>query len=442
MNNHTSHLTATSPLSEWLSYLENHHIKAIDLGLERVGFVAEKLNLLKPAPFVITVGGTNGKGSTCRFLEITLLNAGFKVGVYSSPHLLRYNERVRIQNQELSDEQHTASFFFIEQNKTESLTYFEFSTLSALHLFKQANLDIVILEVGLGGRLDATNIVDNDLAVITTIDIDHTDFLGETREKIAYEKAGIFRANKPVVIGDQNIPHTMMHQAQKLGCILSCRNIDWEFKIEQNYWQWRGKKIQLNNLPFCQIPLENAATALAAIELLPFDVSNEIIIKALKEVYLTGRFQTIQPEYLATFAKLLKLPVGDFPQIIIDVGHNPQAANYLAEKLISLKLQKQGSIIAVCGILKDKDEAGIFSPLLSVIDKWYCISLQGYRGQKGEELREKLLQLSPKTISERYHSILKGVESAVKNGNKNDIIIIFGSFYTVSSFLNSIENLD
>ena len=206
----TMNLKATSPLAEWLSYLENSHFKAIDLGLERIKSVAEELDLLNPAPYVITVGGTNGKGTTCRLLETILLNHGLRVGVYSSPHLLRYNERVRIQNQDLPDEMHTASFDFIEKHKTQSLTYFEFSTLSALHLFKQAKLDVVILEVGLGGRLDATNIVDNDLAVITSIDIDHTDFLGSTREEIGFEKAGIFRANKPVVIGEPNVPQPML----------------------------------------------------------------------------------------------------------------------------------------------------------------------------------------------------------------------------------------
>jgi len=184
----TMNLKATSPLAKWLSYLENSHFKAIDLGLERVKSVAEELDLLNPAPYVITVGGTNGKGTTCRLLETILLNYGLRVGVYSSPHLLSYNERVRIQNQDLPDEMHTVSFDFIEKHKTQSLTYFEFSTLSALHLFKQAKLDVVILEVGLGGRLDATNIVDNDLAVITSIDIDHTDFLGSTREEIGFEK--------------------------------------------------------------------------------------------------------------------------------------------------------------------------------------------------------------------------------------------------------------
>lgn len=441
-------LKATSPLeqsslAEWLSYLENSHFKAIDLGLERVKSVAEKLDLLNPAPLVITVGGTNGKGTTCRLLETVLLNAGYRVGVYSSPHLLRYNERVRIQNQELPDEQHIASFVFIEANKTQSLTYFEFSTLSALHLFKQADLDVVILEVGLGGRLDATNIVDNQLAVITGIDIDHVDFLGDSREKIAFEKAGIFRENCPVVIGDPNIPKTMTDQANVLHCRLSCRDKDWQFSQYNRGWTWQNTKVRYENLPFCQIPLANAATALAAIQALPFEISEQVIRQSLTEVELVGRFQTIKQEKLIPLAEAMGKTLNELPRIIIDVGHNPQAARYLAEKLTALKAECQGKIKAVCGILKDKDSEGILSPLLSVIDRWYCATLNGYRGQTGLELLNSLQQYAEKQsfniIAESENSVTEAIKSAVKNADKQDILLIFGSFYTVSEFLLLIE---
>jgi len=235
----TMNLKATSPLAEWLSYLENSHFKAIDLGLERIKSVAEELDLLNPAPYVITVGGTNGKGTTCRLLETILLNQGLRVGVYSSPHLLRYNERVRIQNQDLPDEMHTASFDFIEKHKTKSLTYFEFSTLSALHLFKQAKLDVVILEVGLGGRLDATNIVDNDLTVITSIDIDHTDFLGSTREEISFEKAGIFRPQQFAICGQNPPPLNLFNHAHAIGAYLIVAKQDFSYtKLENQQWYW------------------------------------------------------------------------------------------------------------------------------------------------------------------------------------------------------------
>ncbi|AFF23917.1 TPA: bifunctional tetrahydrofolate synthase/dihydrofolate synthase [Pasteurella multocida] len=439
MNNSTVSLTATSPLAQWLSYLENSHFKAIDLGLDRIKSVAKALDLLTPAPFVITVGGTNGKGTTCRLLETVLLKAGYRVGVYSSPHLLRYNERVRIQDQELPDEAHTASFAFIEQHKRESLTYFEFSTLSALHLFKQAKLDVVILEVGLGGRLDATNIVDSDVAVITSIDIDHVDFLGADREQIGFEKAGIFRAHKPAIIGEPNIPQRLLEHAKSLGCQISCRDQDWHFRLQAEHWDWCGQKVRLKNLPCCQIPLANAATALATFEQLPFQISEEVIRQSLQEVELVGRFQTLKPDVLFPLAENLAKPWADFPQMIIDVGHNPHAALYLAEKLTALKAKITGKIVAVCGILKDKDAQGVLSPLLPVIDEWHCVTLEGYRGQSGQALFVTLQQIA-QGQSHQLHantasSLALGVKQALATTTAHDVILVFGSFHTVGEFL-------
>lgn len=443
MNSINLQLTATSSLSEWLSYLENSHFKAIDLGLERVQEVARKLDLLTPAPFIITVGGTNGKGTTCRLLETILINAGLSVGVYSSPHLLRYNERVRIQHQELSDLEHSASFAFIEQHKTQSLTYFEFSTLSALHLFKQADLDVVILEVGLGGRLDATNIVDSDIAVITSIDIDHTDFLGSTREQIAFEKAGIFRANKPAIIGEPDIPNTMLDYAEKLQSPLFCRDQAWQFVAYDNHWCWQGQKVRLENLPICQIPLSNAATALAVVEQLPFAITEEVIYQSLQQVSLTGRFQYLSKNQYDQLAKVCQKPTSSLPQVIIDVGHNPHAAHYLAKKLTALKAKMQGKIVAVCGILKDKDARGVLSPLLNVVDQWQCVTLSGYRGQTGEELLIRLQQVAQSqsvNIEASYtNSVSDGVKRAVQNTQHFDLIIVFGSFHTVGEFLQILE---
>ncbi len=429
------HLKATSPLNEWLSYLENSHFKTIDLGLERVRTVAQELNLLRPAPYVVTVGGTNGKGTTCRLLETMLINAGYRVGVYSSPHLIRYNERVRIQNQELADSQHAASFAFINEHKSQSLTYFEFSTLSALHLFKQAKVDIAILEVGLGGRLDATNIVDADMAIITSVDIDHVDFLGDTREKIGFEKAGIFRAGKPVIIGEPDCPHSMLEQAMRLKCAISRRNTDWSFTQQAESWTWQNAKVRLENLPFCGIPLPNAATALAAVQALPFHISEAIIRQSLREVELVGRFQTIKPTQLSTLAELTNKPVAALPQFIIDVGHNPHAAKYLSEKLTALCTRISGKIIAVCGILKDKDAIGVLTPLLPVIDEWICVTLTGERGQTGESLSQKLRTVSPEVHTEICRSVQDGIQSAVKKSHKNDVVIVFGSFHTVGAFL-------
>ena len=208
-----------------------------------------------------------------------------------------------------------------------------------MHLFKQAKLDVVILEVGLGGRLDATNIVDNDLTVITSIDIDHTDFLGSTREEISFEKAGIFRANKPVVIGEPNVPRPMLEQAEKLHCHVSRRDVNWSFKANEQTWMWQSNKVRLENLPFCQIPLANAATALAAVEQLPFDISVDTIKRSLIEVELVGRFQQLKGNQLEKLAERLNVPYSQLPKVIIDVGHNPHAAKYLAEKLTALKAQ-------------------------------------------------------------------------------------------------------
>ncbi|MGY4677080.1 bifunctional tetrahydrofolate synthase/dihydrofolate synthase [Pasteurella sp. P03HT] len=440
MHNPNHLLTATSPLAQWLSYLENSHFKAIDLGLARIKSVAEVLDLLAPAPFVITVGGTNGKGTTCRLLETILLNAGYRVGVYSSPHLIRYNERVRIQNQELPDEAHTASFAFIDTHKTESLTYFEFSTLSALHLFKQAKLDVVILEVGLGGRLDATNIVDSDVAVITSIDIDHVDFLGSDREQIGFEKAGIFRTHKPAIIGEPNIPQKLINHAKSLQCKTACRDLDWTFVVNENGWDWVGQKMRFENLPICQIPLANAATALATIEQLPFSVSEATIRQSLQDVELTGRFQTLKQEVLTQFAKQCDKNLLELPRIIIDVGHNPHAANYLAEKLTALKAQIRGRIIAVCGILKDKDVQGVLTPLLPVIDIWHCVTLTGYRGQTGDALLVTLQHLAQSNghvlVADRDDSVEFGVKYAIKQANSEDVVLVFGSFHTVGELLS------
>lgn len=280
---------ATSPLAAWLSYLENLHSKTIDMGLERVSQVAARLDVLKPAPFVFTVAGTNGKGTTCRTLESVLMSAGYRVGVYSSPHLVRYTERVRVQNRELPESAHTASFAEIEAARGEiSLTYFEYGTLSALWLFKQAQMDVVILEVGLGGRLDATNIVDADVAVVTSIALDHIDWLGPDRESIGREKAGIFRANKPAVVGEPDMPHTIADVANEKGARLLRRGVDWQYEVQNNGWRFSDAQGALDNLPLPQVPQPNAATALAALRASGLVVSEQAIRNGIQSAILPG----------------------------------------------------------------------------------------------------------------------------------------------------------
>ncbi|MCV2525767.1 MAG: bifunctional tetrahydrofolate synthase/dihydrofolate synthase, partial [Candidatus Lightella neohaematopini] len=295
-------------INNWLNYISNIHYKEIDLTLDRIFFVANKLSILPLAPFVITVSGTNGKGTTCRLIELILLHRGMRVGVYNSPHLINYKERVRINGKELSNSVHIKSFNTINYiRKLTSLSYFEFTTLSALHIFSQFKLDVVILEVGLGGRLDATNIVNTNLAIITNIDLDHTKFLGLTRNNIAKEKSGIFRSNVVAVIGDNDIPISVYEIADTIGTILYRYKYDWWLIHNNNYWCWQDHNKKLNNLPIpTNIPIKNAAIAIAVINKLPFLIKRENICYGLINAWLPGRFNIININ----------------PYIILDVAHN------------------------------------------------------------------------------------------------------------------------
>ena len=429
MNSQTP--TRADNLQTWLDYLEHGHFKAIDMGLERIKSVASNLDLLHPAPYVITVAGTNGKGSTCRFLEVALMKLGLKVGVYSSPHLLRYNERVRINGQLLDDQAHIDSFTEIDQNKTASLTYFEFSTLSALKLFKDAKLDVVILEVGLGGRLDATNIVDPHLAVITSIDIDHVAFLGNNREDIGREKAGIFRANIPVIIGEPDCPQSILAIAQDLNAQKFQRNVDWQYKVKNEAFYWQSQTTQFNALPMPLIPIPNAGTAIATLLKTPFNVSEQIIRETLQEAQMTGRFQQLQPTDFAHFS-------GQKPkaQVIIDVGHNPHAARYLAERLQAVKKAK---IFAIFSCLEDKELSGIVQPLREVIDEWHCVGLDCWRGQSGQAVFDKLVNVLPNATACVYENVDAIAPILFEQAEEQDIILVFGSFHTVADFVLFLE---
>lgn len=429
MNSQTP--TRADNLQTWLNYLEHGHFKAIDMGLERIKSVASNLDLLHPAPYVITVAGTNGKGSTCRFLEVALMKLGLKVGVYSSPHLLRYNERVRINGQLLDDQAHIDSFTEIDQNKTASLTYFEFSTLSALKLFKNANLDVVILEVGLGGRLDATNIVDPNLAVITSIDIDHVVFLGNNREDIGREKAGIFRANIPVIIGEPDCPQSILAIAQDLNAQKFQRNVDWQYEVKDGTFYWQSQTTQFNTLPMPLIPIPNAGTAIATLLKTPFNVSEQVIRETLQEAQMTGRFQQLQPTDFAHFS-------GQKPkaQVIIDVGHNPHAARYLAERLQAVKKAK---IFAIFSCLEDKELSGIVQPLREVIDEWHCVGLDCWRGQSGQAVFDKLVNVLPNATACVYENVDAIAPILFEQAEEQDIILVFGSFHTVADFVLFLE---
>jgi dihydrofolate synthase/folylpolyglutamate synthase len=413
---------ATSPLATWLYYLEHLHSQAIELGLDRVRAVAEKLDLLTPAPRVFTVAGTNGKGTTCATLESVLMAAGYRVGVYSSPHLVRYTERVRIQGEELPESAHCESFALLEAGRGDiSLTYFEYGTLSALQLFKQAKLDVVILEVGLGGRLDATNIVDASVSVVTSIALDHTDWLGSDRESIGREKAGIFRAGKPAVVGEPDMPQSIADVAQEKQSDLYRRDVNWHFSADAGCWRWAaldaGKEVNiLDALPLPNVPLANAATALAALHYSGLNVPEAALRSGLQRAALPGRFQT----------------VSESPRLILDVAHNPHAAAYLAGRLAE-QPRNGGKVRAVVGMLKDKDIAGTLACLSPQVDEWYCAPLEGPRGASVAELTVHLPQARP------FDDVESAWRQAMQEAAPQDIVIVCGSFHTVAHVMDAID---
>ncbi|OCF99266.1 bifunctional tetrahydrofolate synthase/dihydrofolate synthase [Gilliamella apicola] len=416
---------AMSDLKTWLCYLEQLHPSSIELGLERVKSVAERLELLQPAPYIFTVAGTNGKGTTCRTLEMILLAADKRVGVYSSPHLLHFTERVRINNQESTPSDTVKAFVAIEKARGDvSLTYFEYATLAALYQFKQAQLDVVILEVGLGGRLDATNIVDADIAIITTIGIDHVEYLGNTRESIGREKAGIFKPKSIAVVGEPEIPSSMLDVAHAVNCPLFAVNKDWSYQqIDKLTWQFNSSIKQYQNLPIPQVPLANAATAIAALSYSPFSITQKQIDSALEKTSLIGRFQIIQLS----------------PTVIVDVAHNPHAASYLVKQIELLKQQqsKVGKVRFVIGMLKDKDIKSTLS--IFNADQWYCASLYGERGCNADILKQFLQEENVENIA-TFDSVNEAYQKAMKEAKEDDIIVVCGSFHTVSAVLDIVGN--
>ncbi|USD33284.1 MULTISPECIES: bifunctional tetrahydrofolate synthase/dihydrofolate synthase [Vibrio] len=405
---------ATSSLAMWLDYLTTIHTSAIDLGLERVQTVAEKANLVKPAPKVITVAGTNGKGSTCALMEAILLDAGYSVGVYSSPHLIRYNERVRINGQDLEDEKHTEAFAFVENQRGDiSLSFFEYGTLAALRLFQTENVDIVLLEVGLGGRLDATNVVEHDVSVITSLAVDHVDWLGDDINVIGYEKAGIYRSGKPAICGQPKAPSTVAAHADDIGAELFQVGIQYNYHIEdENTWRWSHGPYELDALPIPGLPLQNAATALMALASANLDISDINIVKGLREAQLPGRMQIVSTE----------------PTIILDVAHNPHSAEYLFGQIQEQYSGKK--VHAVVAMLHDKDIKATLEVLSPIASQWYPASLQGPRAASADELCVFLPE-----NNQRYDSPVDAFKAAMTNAQSKDVILVLGSFHTVGEVL-------
>lgn len=422
-------------LDAWLSHLERAHPVGIDMGLARVGQVKAALGLEFACP-VITVGGTNGKGSTCAFLETILVRAGYKVGCHTSPHLLEFNERARVNGQTVADDELLPHFEAVEAARTSlpepvSLTYFEFTTLAILHLFASRGLDAVILEVGLGGRLDAVNIIDTDCAIVTSIDIDHTEYLGDTREQIAFEKAGIFRPGKPAICGDPAAPQTLVDHAEAIGADLWLVGRDFRYEAqpgaERQQWSYLGRDKRYPALAYPALrganQLINASAALAALESLRavLPVSAQDIRLGLANVELPGRFQVLPGK----------------PAIVLDVAHNPHAAAVLAQNLGNMGFFPY--TYAVFGAMHDKDIDGVLHHLKGEIDHWCVTDLPLPRAASAEQLEAALRHAGVEDGADssvtRYTSPADAFRDALKRASENDRIVVFGSFHTVAGVM-------
>lgn len=408
---------------DWLQHLETLHPKSIELGLERVQAVKERLGLNLACP-IITVAGTNGKGSTCAMLESVLRAAGYHTALYTSPHLLRYNERVRLDGRDADDAALCRSFAAVEAARGEiGLTYFEFGTLAALWLFNEARPDALILEVGLGGRLDAVNVMDADCAIVTSVDIDHTDYLGDTREAIGHEKAGIFRAGRPALCGDPHPPQSLLEHAAAIGANLQCIGQDFGYDsvepAQWRYWECNGKRLVVPH-PALRgaYQLGNASLVLAALDSLRerLPVTPDEIRRGLLEVSLAGRFQMLPGR----------------PQIILDVAHNPHAATALAANLANLP--PTGKTIAVFAMLRDKDITGVIRALQGRIDHWLVAGIDNPRGMSGEQLATVLRECG-ETNLESFPDVASAFRRACDLAGVDDRIAAFGSFYTVADVL-------
>lgn len=416
MNDLTSKPTS---LAQWLTYIEALHPKSIAMGLDRVMEVASRINLHPDFP-IISIAGTNGKGSTCAMLESIYLNAGYRVGTYVSPHLIRYNERVRVNQQEISDKALCDAFSAIEAARGDVvLTYFEMGTLAAMWHFTQTDLDVVILEVGMGGRLDAVNVFEPDCSIVTSVDLDHMDYLGDTREKIGLEKAGIYRAGKPAICGDYFPPDSLVGFAHEIGADLHLINQDFSVIKRPTGWQYISGENVLS-LPSLALQgdfqLNNAACAICAVQhlnhLLPVPLDS--IGSALEFVTLLGRFYTLKEE----------------PKIIVDVAHNPQAAKSLAQNLEQNPCK--GRTLGVFAMLADKDIAQVVHELSAHISAWYLADTHNPRGAKVQDLQQYLQTQTEEGLTKCFDNVASALRAACIDASKNDRIIVFGSFYTVA----------
>ncbi len=418
-------------LSGWLEYIESLHPKNIELGLARSRVVAAKLGLKIAVP-VITVAGTNGKGSTCAMLESMLAAGGYRVGLYIKPHFIRFNERARINMQEASDAALIEQFEKVEAARLAAdqpieLTYYEFTTLAILNLFASSELDVVILEVGLGGRLDTVNLIDADCAIVTSIDIDHTEYLGDTREAIGFEKAGIFRPGRAAICGDPAAPSSLVKHAEAIGADLWLSGRDFNFSGDKQQWNFAGRGVRRGALQYPALrganQLLNASAALAALEALreALPISQQAVRTGLVSVELPGRFQVLAGR----------------PAIVLDVAHNPHAAAALANNLDQMGFHPY--TYAVFGAMADKDIRGIAAALGSRVDHWIVTPLASPRSASADALVEALsaagIVAGPEITVSQAKDPASAFQQAAGRAGENDRIVVFGSFYTVAGVM-------
>ena len=410
-------------LDEWLSWQEGLHPTAMDLGLTRVRIAAGKMDWPAPSFPQVTVAGTNGKGSSVSYLEAILTAQGYKVGTYTSPHLVRYNERIRVNGEPVEDGAICDAFHRIDLARGDmTITYFEFGTLAAMDVFHQMSVDVAVMEVGIGGELDAVNIFDADVALITAIDIDHQKWLGSDRETIGLQKAGIMRAKRPVIVSDPKPPKSVLDKAVELEAPLYQLGVDYRLASRDLDWDWIGPTNQLAELPAPGLKGDfqrnNAAGAIMALMCLAptLSVSRNAISRGLASPGLKGRFETI----------------GTRPEVIVDVGHNPHATKVLAENLETRP--SHGRTIAVAGLLVDKNINDAIKPVVPQVDEWFITGLEGPRGDDGSKLAEGLSMAGAEHVS-RFSDGLSAFEAAMKAAGEADRVVVFGSFYLVGDVL-------
>ena len=413
-------------VNEWLEWQQTVHPLNIDFKLERILSVYEKLDVAKVAEKIITVAGTNGKGSTVSFLESILCKNNINVGTFTSLHILKYNERIKINGKEIDDESLLNVFELIDQKRgNTTLTYFEFATLSAFYLFSKADLDVVVLEVGLGGRLDATNIIDSDISIITSIGIDHTEFLGDTIDSIALEKAGVMRPFKKCIFAQESPPSVLYKYSKNKSVNLLTHNNDYTVNRYSDSWSIVSKAIEIHDIPNLKMIGDYqynyaSASVIALNNILPEALSNqELLRNALCDTIIPGRFQYLQHS----------------PDIILDVAHNEDAAKSLATNIKRLGYK---NIHVVLGILADKDVYSIVKPFSLLVNHWHIGTISSERGMNAEEIKFRIKSLFKNKFSiETYDSISAAYYRAVNQQDDNTLILVYGSFYTVSEALQS-----